>query len=85
MIQANKLNLVPVKGGVSKYYSPRMILNQTNLDYTKHCVVPIGAYRPTTSQRKRARMLQEHWTRFTCARHKTNEEVTNSWTSTAVN
>jgi hypothetical protein len=44
MIQANKLNLFPVKGGVSKYYSPRMILNQTKLDYTKHCVVPFGAY-----------------------------------------
>jgi hypothetical protein len=44
MIQANKLNLFPVKGGVSKYYSSRMILNQTNLDYTKHYVVPFGAY-----------------------------------------
>jgi hypothetical protein len=45
MIQAHHLNLFPVKGGVSKYYSPRMILNQTNLDYsTKHCVVPCGAY-----------------------------------------
>jgi hypothetical protein len=44
MIQANKLNLFPVKGRVSKYYIPRMILNQTNLDYTKHCVVPFGAY-----------------------------------------
>jgi hypothetical protein len=31
-----------VKGGVSKYYSPRMISNQTNLDYTKHCIVPFG-------------------------------------------
>jgi hypothetical protein len=44
MIQANKLNIFPVKGGVSKYYSPRMILKQTNLDYTKHYVVPFGAY-----------------------------------------
>jgi hypothetical protein len=44
MIQSNKLNLFPVKGGVSKDYSPRMILKQTNLDYTKHCVVPFGAY-----------------------------------------
>ena len=44
MIQTNQLNLFPVKGGVSKYYSPRMIMNQTNLDYTKHCVVPFGAY-----------------------------------------
>jgi hypothetical protein len=32
MIPANKLNLFPMKGGVSKYYSPHMILNQTNLD-----------------------------------------------------
>jgi hypothetical protein len=40
MIQANQLNLFPVKGGLSQYYSPGMILNQTNLDYTKHCVVP---------------------------------------------
>jgi hypothetical protein len=30
--------------GVSNYYSPRMILNQTNLDYAKHCVVPFVAY-----------------------------------------
>jgi hypothetical protein len=44
MIQANQLDLFSVKGGVSKYYSPRMILNQTNLEYTKHCVVPFGAY-----------------------------------------
>ena len=44
MIQANQLNLFPVKGGVSNNYSPQMILNQTNLDYTKHCVVPFGAY-----------------------------------------
>jgi hypothetical protein len=33
-----------VKGGVSAYYSPRTILNQENLDYTKHCSVPFGAY-----------------------------------------
>mgnify|MGYP002176679840 FL=1 len=44
MNQANQLNLFPVKGGVSSYYSPRMILNQSNLDYTKHCTVPFGAY-----------------------------------------
>jgi hypothetical protein len=44
IIQANQLNLFPVKGGVSPYYNPRMILSQTNLDYTKRCVVPFGAY-----------------------------------------
>jgi hypothetical protein len=86
MIQANELNLFPVKGGVSKYYSPRMILNQTNLANTKNCVLPFGAYvQANHESTKRAPMLQEHWTRFTCARHKTNKEVTDSWTSTAVN
>ena len=44
MNQVNQLNLFPVKGGVSPYYSPRMILNQSNLDYNKHCTVPFGAY-----------------------------------------
>ena len=39
-----KLNLFPVKGGVSDHYSPHMIMNQTNLDYSKHCCVPTGAY-----------------------------------------
>ena len=34
----------PAKGGVSTYYSPRMIMDQTNLDYTKHCTTPFGAY-----------------------------------------
>jgi hypothetical protein len=33
-----------VKRGVSKDYSSCMILNQTNLDYKKNCVVPFGAY-----------------------------------------
>jgi hypothetical protein len=51
MIQANQLNLVfPVKGGVSKYYSPRMILNKINLDYTKHRVVPFVAYVQTNHE-----------------------------------
>jgi hypothetical protein len=44
MYQVNQLNLFPVKGGVSAYYSPRMILNQPNSDYAKHCSVPFGAY-----------------------------------------
>jgi hypothetical protein len=44
MNQANQLNLFPAKGGVSSYYSPRMLLNQSNLDYVKHCTVPFGAF-----------------------------------------
>jgi hypothetical protein len=44
MCQVNHLNLLLVKGGVSAYYSPHMILNQESLDYAKHCSVPFGAY-----------------------------------------
>jgi hypothetical protein len=44
MKQTNQLNLFPVKGGVSPYSSPRMLLNQTNLDFNKHCTAPQGAY-----------------------------------------
>ncbi len=41
---AKKLNFFPPKGGVSPYYSPRMILHQENLDYQKHCSIPFGSY-----------------------------------------
>jgi hypothetical protein len=86
MIQAKQLNLFLVKGGVSKYYSPRMILNQTNLDDTKHCVVPFGAYvqanhEPTKTSSSFTITLDAS----SCVRHKTNKEVMNLWTSTVVN
>lgn len=41
---ANKLNMFPVKGGVSEYYSPRVIMHETRLEYKKHCLIPFGAY-----------------------------------------
>jgi hypothetical protein len=41
---AKKLNFFPPKGGLSKYYSPRMILHQQNLDFKKHCSIPFGSY-----------------------------------------
>ena len=41
---AKKLNFIPPKGGISPYYSPRMILHQQNLDYAKHCSVAFGSY-----------------------------------------
>ena len=44
MVSGMQLNFFPSKGGVSTYYSPRMIMDQTNLDYTKHCTMPFGAY-----------------------------------------
>ena len=44
MVSGMQLNFFPAKGGVSTYYSPRMIMDQTNLDYMKHCIMPFGAY-----------------------------------------
>eukprot|EP00978_Attheya_sp_CCMP212_P012626 scaffold31575_cov60-Attheya_sp.AAC.1 len=38
------LNFFRAKHGVSKYYSPRMILHQQNLDFNKHCKYSIGSY-----------------------------------------
>ena len=39
-----KLNFFSAKHGISKYYSPRMILHQRNLDYNKHCQYAMGTY-----------------------------------------
>ena len=44
MVSTDKLNYLPVKGGVSPYFSPQMIVGQTNLEYEKHCSVLFGAY-----------------------------------------
>mmetsp|Transcript_11837 Transcript_11837/g.17122 ORF Transcript_11837/g.17122 Transcript_11837/m.17122 type:complete len:288 (-) Transcript_11837:1837-2700(-) len=41
---AKKLNFFPPQGGVSEYYSPRMILHQENLDFNRHCAIPFGQY-----------------------------------------
>jgi len=38
------LNLFPVKGGVSDFYSPNVILSRKNLDYKKHCMYKFGSY-----------------------------------------
>ena len=40
----SKLNIFPAKGGISPYYSPRILLNQRTLDYKKECQVPFGGY-----------------------------------------
>ena len=40
----SKLNIFPAKGGISPYYSPRILLNQRTLDYKKECQVTFGAY-----------------------------------------
>ena len=41
---AKKLNCSPPKDGISKYYSPRVIMHQESIDYNKHCAVLFGAY-----------------------------------------
>ena len=57
---AKKLNFFPPKGGISPFYSPRMILHQANLDFSKHCSIPFGTYvqahqepNPTNAQHPR--------------------------------
>ena len=40
----SKLNLFPVKGGVSPYYSPRAIMSQQPLNFNRHCQMITGAY-----------------------------------------
>ena len=42
--QARKLNYFQVKHGVSKHYSPCMILHQENIDYHRHCQFTFGEY-----------------------------------------
>ena len=41
---AKKMNFFPANNGVSKYYSPRMILLKKNIDYEKHCKYALGEY-----------------------------------------
>ena len=41
---SRKLNFFPAKHGVSKHYSPRMILHQENIDFDRHCTYVLGEY-----------------------------------------
>jgi len=40
----NKLNLFPVKGGISPYFSPHILTGGPRLDYNKHLKVVFGTY-----------------------------------------
>ena len=42
LVSVDMLNVFPVKGGVSSYYSPNMIMKGKGLDYKKHCQIPFG-------------------------------------------
>ena len=57
---ANWLNIFPPKKGISEYYSPKMIMERTSLDYGKHCTTVFGQYvqalnenMPTNSMKER--------------------------------
>ena len=39
-----KLNFFPPKDGISNFYSPRTIMHQQTLDYSKQCAIPFGTY-----------------------------------------
>ena len=44
MVATEQLNFFPVKDGISKYYSPHMILKKKNIDYNKHRKTTIGTF-----------------------------------------
>ena len=39
-----KLNFIPSKGGISKYYSPHVIVTHRSVDHQKHLMHPFGTY-----------------------------------------
>jgi hypothetical protein len=41
---ARKPNIFPARQGVSKYFSPRMIIHQENITYHQHCRTSCGTY-----------------------------------------
>jgi hypothetical protein len=52
------LNVFPAKGGVSEYYSPHVLMNKTDLDYKKHCMIPFGAYVQAFQENKPSNTLE---------------------------
>ena len=57
MESEKKMNFFPAKIGVSKYYSPRMLLHTRNIDYDKHCKYALGEYIQAHTE---AKSLQHH-------------------------
>ena len=46
LVSVNMLNVFLVKGGVSSYHSPNMIMimKGQGFDYKEHCQIPFGAH-----------------------------------------
>ena len=67
-----KLNFLPAKHGISKYYSPRMIMHKQHLDYNQHCKYSIGQYvlahdEPNIKNTNQARALDCIYLRYHAA------------------
>ena len=54
-----KLNYFPSKYGLSRYYSPTMLLHRRNLNFKKHCRFSFGAYVQAYNENKRTNTLQQ--------------------------
>ena len=54
-----KLNYFPSKYGLSRYYSPKMLLHRRNLNFKKHCQFSFGAYVQAYNENQRTNTLQE--------------------------
>ena len=54
-----KLNYFPSKQGLSKYYSPRMLLHRRNLEFNKHCQFSFGAYVQAYNENNPMNTMQE--------------------------
>ena len=44
MAATHTANYFPAKGGLSRFYSPYMILNERRVDWKKMCVCEFGSY-----------------------------------------
>ena len=56
------LNAFPPKGGVSKIYSPRMIVGGTKIDFNKHCRIEFGQYAQVTEEPDPSNTMNERTT-----------------------
>jgi len=88
MTEVEKLNYFPAKGGVSEYYSPRMLMKKRNLNYKKDCAIPFGTYVQANRENKptndnRARTLDAIYLRPTLDRQ-AGHEVMNLATGKAI-
>jgi hypothetical protein len=81
----HQLNLFPVKGSASKYYSPQQLMGGPPLDFHKHCQIPFGAYvqandEPSPLNTPHARTLDAIYLR---PMSKTNQDEGPQWSSPA--